>query len=155
MIRFLAYGALWWWMVGQLHKDKGEKGSDFRKMNALHQAGIGVRDFYVNGIMFVLKYGVCGICSDEAGEANACMVGAAKSRKLHCRGNRVEDTTRDVTGFRLVSTVASGTYKRKEFREHNNFPLVDVVIDQQIFARKVKFSQVFTSFHKFPQLFCV
>ncbi len=156
IIRFLAYGALWWWMVGQLHKDKGEdKGREFRGMNALKKSGIGLRDFYVNGIVFVMKYRFCGVTSDEAGEASACMQQAGKSRKMHCRGNRVEDTTTDVASWGLVGTMTKGTYERKWFYEPNIFQLKDVIIDQRIYASSVSYPYIlfFASFRTFSHLF--
>ncbi len=137
IVRFMAYGALWWWMVGQFHKDMGEKGKDMGKMNALMKSGIGLRDFYVHGPVFALKYGYVGVASDEAGEANPCMQNANKSRKIHCHGNRVEDTTLDTTVWRFISTLAAGAYVRKTFYEPNKFHLKDVIIDQQIFSSSV------------------
>ncbi len=134
---FMAYGALWWWMVGQLHKDQEEKGKDMSKMNALMKSGIGLRDFYLHGILFALRYGFLGVLSDEAGEANPCMVNAGRSRKAHARGNRVENTVSDTAMWTLVDNITKGGYERKQFFEANRFHLDDVIIDQQIFGVSV------------------
>ncbi len=144
---FLAYGALWWWMVGQLHKDQGEKGSEMSGMNALMKSGIGLRDFYLHGILFALRYEFLGVLSDEVGEANPVMQNAGRSRKAHASGNRVEDTVADTAMWTLVKTITKGGYERKKFFEPNKFHLKDVIIDQQIFGVSV------SSLH-FPAVVC-
>ena len=125
----LAYGALWWFMCGQFSLD-------VKDTNALlGGGGVGLRDFNSNGPRFIWRFGYYAVVSEEAGEAQPCMQNVGLVRQKKKRAQPVKETMEHVVRMGAIRGMTGGDRKAAIWENENDFPPVNLIIDQDVFSR--------------------